>query len=74
MEGSSNCILLQLGHFPSKLFTTSGVQEKSSMEAKTDGKMFNNKQTDSVPGKRSDSEVRHMRLQVASSERTVSGR
>lgn len=44
------------------------------MEAKTDGKMFNNKQTDSVPGKRSDSEVRHMRLQVASSERTVSGR
>lgn len=48
-EGSSNCFLLHLGHFPAELFITFRVQEKFSVESKTDGKMFNSKHN-LVPG------------------------
>lgn len=50
MEGSSNCILLQLHNFPSQLFTAFRVQQKSSVQPKTDGRTFNSEQTDSGPG------------------------
>lgn len=45
MEDSSNCILLQSGHFHSKEITVFRVQEKSIVEPKPNGKMFNNKQS-----------------------------
>lgn len=45
MQNSSSCILLQSGHFLSKEFTAFRVQEKSIVEPKPDGKMFNTMQS-----------------------------